>query len=78
MKFIKNHNAFKLFLKADSELTVDLVLKSNRIVIPSDLQNYVVLSAHYGYLEIFKTIGLLRTKEYFFKLDELVEKPLGK
>ena len=48
LKYIENCNTFKHFLKTDSELTVDddLVLKSNQIVIPSDLQNYVIPLAH--------------------------------
>ena len=43
----ENRHTFKHILKADSELTVDddLVLNSNRIVIPSDLQNHVIPSA---------------------------------
>ena len=46
LEYIENRNTFKHFLKTDSRLTVDdsLVLKSNRIVIPSDLQNNVVPS----------------------------------
>ena len=46
--YIENRNTFKHFLKNDSELTVDdvLVLKLNRTVIPSDLQNHVVPLAH--------------------------------
>ena len=45
---IENRNNFKHYLKTDSELTIDddLVLKSNRIVIPSDLQNHFIPLAH--------------------------------
>ena len=48
LNYTENRNTFKHFLKTDSELTVDddLVLKSNRIVIPSELQNHVVPLAH--------------------------------
>ena len=48
LKYIANRNIFKHFLKTDSKLTVDddLVLKSNRIVISSDLQNHVIPLAH--------------------------------
>ena len=47
MEYIEKRNNFKHFLKTDPELTVDddFVLKSNRIVIPSDLQNHVFLLA---------------------------------
>ena len=48
LNYTENRCTFKHILKADSELTVDndLVLKSNRIVIPSDLQNHVIPSAY--------------------------------
>ena len=80
LEYIENRNTIKHFLKTDSEVTVDgnLVLKSNRIVIPTDLQSHVIPLAHSEYLGIFKTKELLRTNVYFLKLDELVEKPLAK
>ena len=45
LSYIQNHNKF---LKTGSELSVDddLLLKSNRIVIPSDLQNDGIPLAH--------------------------------
>ena len=44
LKYIENLNNFKHFLIIDSELAVDdEVLKCNRIVIPSDLQNLLCL-----------------------------------
>ena len=48
LEYIENHNTFKQFLKTDFELRVghDLVLKSNRIVIASDLQNHVAPFAY--------------------------------
>ena len=48
LEYIENRNTFKHFLKNDSKLTVDdsLVLKSNQIIIPSDLRNHVVPLAH--------------------------------
>ena len=52
------------------------MLKSNRIVIPSELQNHVISLAHYRYLGTVKTNGILRTKVSFPKLDELLEKLL--
>ena len=63
-------------MKNDSKLTVDddLVLKSNRIVIPSDLQNHFIPLAHWGYLGTVKTKWLLRRKVCFTILGELVEK----
>ena len=48
LKYIENHNNFKHILNTDSELAVYsyLVLKSNRIVIPSHLQNHVIPLTH--------------------------------
>ena len=48
LKYIENRNTFRHFLKTYSDLVLDddLVLRSNRIVIPSDLQNHVVTLAH--------------------------------
>ena len=45
---IENRNTFKYILKTDSELTVDadLLLKSNRIVIPSAPQYHVIPLVH--------------------------------
>ena len=44
LDYIENCSNFKLLLETDSELAVDddLVLKSNQIVIPNDLQNHVI------------------------------------
>ena len=48
LEYIENRNNFKHFLKTDSDLAVDddLVLRSNRIIITSDLQNHVIPLAH--------------------------------
>ena len=48
VNYTENRNTFKYLLKTDSELTVDddLVLKSNRTVIPSALRNLVIPLAH--------------------------------
>ena len=81
VEYIENCNNFKEFLKTDSELGADddLALKSNRMIISKYLQNhYVIPLAQYEHLEFVKTKGLLRTKVYFPKLDELVETLLAK
>ena len=48
LNYTENRNTFKHFLKTDSEMTVDddLVLKSNWIAVPSELQNHVILLVH--------------------------------
>ena len=79
-EYIENCDSLKHYSRIASELTVDddLVLKSNRIVIPAELQNHVISLAHLGHLGIVKTKGLLRTKVYFPNLDKLVENYLAK
>ena len=58
-----------------NELTcIDTVLlKSNRIVIPTALQNKTVDIAHEGHLGIVKTKALMREKVWFPSMDKLVE-----
>ena len=47
LKYIENRNTSDILKTyADLILDDDLVLSSNRIVIPSDLQNHVVTLAH--------------------------------
>ena len=48
LNYTKNRNTFKHFLKSNSKLTGDgdLVLKSNRIVIPAEPQNHVIQLSH--------------------------------
>ncbi|XP_014678888.1 PREDICTED: uncharacterized protein K02A2.6-like [Priapulus caudatus] len=53
--------------------TDTLVLKSNRIVVPTSLQERTVNIAHEGHLGIAKTKGLLREKVWFPLMDRLVE-----
>ena len=62
LEYIENGNNFKRSLKTDSELAVDddLVLKSNQIVIPSDLQNHVIQLPNKVHLGIVKTKWLIR------------------
>ena len=58
----------KIFANVRSELTsVDdnIVLRGNRIVIPSALQKRVVEVAHEGHQGLVKTRGLLRSKVWF-------------
>ena len=53
--------------------TVTVLLKSNRIVIPTALQNKTVDIAHEGHLGIVKTKALMREKVWFPSIDKLVE-----
>ena len=49
LSYTENRNTFKHFLKTDSKLTIDddLVLKTNRVVIPSEIQVIHVQINHF-------------------------------
>ena len=51
----------------------DLILKSNRIVIPGSFENIIIKLAHDGHLGITKTKALIRSKVYFPNMDEKLE-----
>ena len=74
-------NELNQFRKFKSELTLtendDVILKQNRIVLPLCYQKIAVKLAHVGHQGLQKTKALLRTKIYFVRLDELVEKELS-
>ena len=55
-------------------LTLDgILLKQNRIVIPTELQHRVIELAHENHLGIAKTIGLLREKICFVNMEAWVK-----
>ena len=59
----------KLTISTDN----DLILKSNRIVLPIPYQRIAVKLAHIGHLGVVKTKALLRSKSYFPGMDKAVE-----
>ena len=59
--------------KDDLTCSDTVILKSNRLVIPSALQERVVDLAHEGHQGIGKTKALLREKVWFPCMDKLVE-----
>ena len=63
------------FLKILQELSLEnnLILRRDRIVIPSLLQERMVKVAHEGHLGMANTKRLLRTKAWFPNMDNLVE-----
>ena len=48
-----------------------LILRENRIVLPSIYQNLAVNLAHSGNLEVTKTKALLRSKVFFPNMDKI-------
>jgi transposase InsO family protein len=61
-------------IKTELTCTDTLLLKSNRIVVPANLQERSVDIAHEGHLGIVKTKGLLREKVWFPLMDKLVDR----
>lgn len=72
-----NIDLLKQFRKVKDELTVNLthgvILKSNRIVLPSKFHEDAVRICHVGHQGIEKTKQLLRTKVFFYGMDKMVE-----
>lgn len=53
-----------------------VVMRNNLIVVPDSLIDKVIDVAHEGHQGITKTKALIRTKVWFPKLDDLVERNL--
>lgn len=65
------------YKKIINELSITndgIVLKNTKIVIPEELQKQVIKLGHIGHQGTSKTINLLRSKVWFPKLSESVEK----
>jgi hypothetical protein len=62
-------------IKTELTCTADdtVLLISNRIVIPAQLQERTVDIAHEGHLSIVKTKALMREKVWFPLMDKLIE-----
>ena len=64
----------KLFRKVKDDLTVNhdnsVILRGNRIVIPSSLQSRAMVLAHEGHQGIVKTKKLLREKVWFPGIEQ--------
>ena len=67
--------AYKL-LKQELSLTPesDLIIRKNRLVIPTKLRHQVISLAHEGHQGLIKTKKLLCEKVWFPKIDTLTEK----
>ena len=63
-------------LKQELSLTpeADLIIRGNRLVIPTKLRQQVISLAHEGHQGLIKTKKLLREKVWFPKIDTLTEK----
>ena len=76
-----NLSDLKLFKKVKDDLTVDhdnnVILRGNRIVIPSSLQNRAMVLAHEGHQGIVMTKKLLREKVWFPGIEARVKQLIG-
>ena len=72
-----NIELLRRFRRIKDELTVDvqhnIILKGNRIILPSKFHKDAVTICHVGHQGIEKTKKLLRTKVFFFGMDKMVE-----
>ena len=78
-KFNLNKRKSIMFDHVFHELSVtneNVVMRNQRIVIPLSLQDRVIAIAHEGHQGITKTKSLLRTKVWFPRLEDLVEKKI--
>jgi hypothetical protein len=74
-----------LFRHTRDELTIsldnDLILRGNKLVIPTSLQARILSLAHEGHLGVVKTKQLLREKVWFpridYKVDQLIKNCLA-
>ena len=70
-------NTLKKYRKVKHELTVttqNVILKGNKIIIPTKYHQIVIQLVHKGHQGLNKTKALLRMKIFFFGMDALVEK----
>uniref|UniRef100_A0AAY5KA75 Gypsy retrotransposon integrase-like protein 1 n=1 Tax=Esox lucius TaxID=8010 RepID=A0AAY5KA75_ESOLU len=72
------HAKLKAFHKLRHELTVnasqDIVLRGNRLILPTSLYQKAIQLAHVGHMGIVKTKQLIREKVWFPGIDAEVEK----
>jgi hypothetical protein len=75
-KFDKKNSDTQPYMTVFRDLTLSddgLILRDNRLVIPSFLQDDILKIAHEGHLGIIKTKQLLRSKVWFPNIDIKVE-----
>ena len=76
----KKDSDFKDYANYFDELSIarDIVLRGERIVIPSSLIHKVVSFGHEGHQGIIKSKKLLRSKFWFPRMDHYIEKHIQK
>ena len=76
-----NIDELKIFSRIKDSLAVNdtghLILRENRIVLPSIHRNLAVNLAHTGHLGLTKTKALLRSKAFFPNMDKITRQVLG-
>ena len=74
-----NEIKFKQYKNVAEELSVlkGVLLRGDKIVIPTSLQNKVVKIAHEGHLGLVKTKQFLRSRVWFPRMDERVSAIVG-
>ena len=76
-KQVHNNPKLQPYKNIHDELTIannGILLRNARVIIPEKLQDQVITIAHEGHQGITKTKSLMRSKLWFPKMDDMVER----
>ena len=71
LKLLKQYQKFKELLTVN--IQYDIILKDNRIVLPTIFHHTAVKLAHVGHQGVQKTKALMRSKIFFIGMDKAIE-----
>ena len=71
LKLLKQYQKFKELLTVN--IQYDIILKDNRIVLPTIFHRTAVKRAHVGHQGVQKTKALMRSKVFFIGMDKAIE-----
>ena len=71
LKLLKQYQKFKELLTVN--IQYDIILKDNRIVLPTVFHRTAVKRAHVGHQGVQKTKALMRSKIFFIGMDKAIE-----
>ena len=71
LKLLKQYQIFKELLTLN--IQYDIILKDNRIVLPTIFHRTAVKLAHVGHQGVQKTKALIRRKVFFISMDKAIE-----
>ena len=71
LKLLKQYQKFKELLTVN--IQYDIILKDNRIVLPTVFHRTAVKRAHVGHQGVQKTKALMRSKVFFIGMHKAIE-----